>query len=247
MYSPSKGELEGDYGLLHQTNAAKTTTECTNGNSLEQMLYNYLVQEQSDSLLALLHCVNTEWAIKILVGTYVDEKQYTLALTELQKLDTTKTENTEFVTIYTAIINELQGNTTGRTIPTKTILEKMAATQRRSQPNVLAETALASYFGYDYTRSFETAKTETLPNTTTKSFSLIPNPAQDVVTIVFATEVASNTTFTIYDINGKATTSVAVSKDTQQLNLNISHLPSGIYYCRLANSAGIEKLVIIVK
>ena len=79
------------------------------------------------------------------------------------------------------------------------------------------------------------------------AFSIVPNPAQDVVTIVFANEIATNTTFTIYDINGKATTSVAVSKATQQLNLNISQLASGIYYCRLANSAGIEKLVIIGK
>jgi hypothetical protein len=79
------------------------------------------------------------------------------------------------------------------------------------------------------------------------AFSIVPNPAQDVVTIVFANEIATNTTFTIYDINGKATTTVAVSKDTQQLSLNISHLPSGIYYCRLANSAGIEKLVLIGK
>jgi hypothetical protein len=218
-----------------------------NNANLQATIYRLLQTEETDSLLALLNCLNTDWAIRMLVGTYTDNRNFTQALALLALLPNTP-ENTEFATIYTAIINELQGNTTGRTIPTKTILEKMAATQRRSQPNVLAETALASYFGYDYTRSFETEKTASLPtNATAKSFSIIPNPAQDVVTIVFATEVASNTTFTIYDINGKATTSVAVSKATQQLNLNISQLASGIYYCRLANSAGIEKLVIIGK
>ena len=177
MFSPSKGELEGDYGLLHQTGQAPP-------------------------------------------------------------------ENTEFVTIYTAIINELQGNTTGRTIPTKTILEKMAATQRRSQPNVLAETALASYFGYDYTRSFETEKTETLPtNATAKSFSIIPNPTNNYFDVYLSNESIPNQQLSIYDINGRLLQTTAING--QHTLVNVAHLPSGMYYCKLSNDSSVQKLVII--
>ena len=75
-------------------------------------------------------------------------------------------------------------------------------------------------------------------------WGVAPNPAQDIVTISFA-DLPTDTQLSIYDLNGKLATYVKVSKGTQQINLNISHLPSGIYYCKLANSSGIHKLVVI--
>ena len=214
-----------------------------NNANLQATIYRLLQTEETDSLLALLNCLNTDWAIRMLVGTYTDNRNFTQALALLALLPNTP-ENTEFVTIYTAIINELQGNTTGRTIPTKTILEKMAATQRRSQPNVLAETALASYFGYDYTRSFETEKTETLPtNATAKSFSIIPNPTNNYFDVYLSNESIPNQQLSIYDINGRLLQTTAING--QHTLVNVAHLPSGMYYCKLSNDSSVQKLVII--
>ena len=214
-----------------------------NNANLQATIYRLLQTEETDSLLALLNCLNTDWAIRMLVGTYTDNRNFTQALALLALLPNTP-ENTEFVTIYTAIINELQGNTTGRTIPAKTILEKMAATQRRSQPNVLAETALASYFGYDYTRSFETEKTETAPTTLAKkSFSIVPNPTNSYFDLYLNSDSEQSQILSICDINGRLLQTVTING--QHSLVNVAHLPSGMYYCKLSNDSSVQKLVII--
>ncbi len=156
----------------------------------------------------------------------------------------TKTDlNPEFVTIYTAIINELQGNTTGRTIPPKTILEKMAATQRRSQPNVLAETALASYFGYDYVRSFEEEKGLIESNIATNStFKISPNPTNGGFNL-FISNFTEPQVLYIYDVNSRLVKSVPIN--SQATWINTDYLFNGIYYCKLSLENKVEKLVII--
>ena len=85
---------------------------------------------------------------------------------------------------------------------------------------------------------------EVLGNSEARGWGVAPNPAQDMVTISFA-DLPTDTQLSIYDLNGKLATYVKVSKGTQQINLNISHLPNGMYYCHLANATGVEKLVII--
>jgi hypothetical protein len=228
--------------------AAKTETECSNGSTLEQAIYNYLQQDQRDSLLLLLQCIDEEWTQKLLIGTYVDEGQYDLALAEMQKLDSTTLDNAEFIALYTALMDS-----TLNTTPTEGGRIAMALNQTQAIANnpqsgnkTLAEAVLALCQNADYVRygdpiSFKTNE----PVKDNAAFKLIPNPAQDVVTIVFATEVATNTIFTIYDINGKASKLVSIAQGTKQISIATNNLPSGIYYCKLANSMNIEKLIVI--
>ncbi|PSJ77833.1 hypothetical protein C7N43_06370, partial [Sphingobacteriales bacterium UPWRP_1] len=78
--------------------------DCDNEGDIERRIYNFLRNNQRDSLLALLHCLDTDWAIRLLIGTYVDERLYEQALAELQRLPNTP-ENAEFIALYQAIIN----------------------------------------------------------------------------------------------------------------------------------------------
>ncbi len=213
--------------------------------NVEQRIYNYMRQDQRDSLLALLHCVNTEWAIKILVGTYVDEKQYTLALTELQKLDTTKTENIEFIALYNAIMDgSFNPNAGGRMATTANT--QRVANNPQSDNKTLAETALALFRDAEYVRYGVPINRKTgFSNSFQHSFAIAPNPSNGLVTFTFYVPIENNAYLYIYDFSGRLIQTLTVNKGITQLSTNFNGLNSGIYYCRLSTQTNSEKLVII--
>ena len=158
-----------------------------------------------------------------------------------------KTENIEFIALYNAIMDgSFDPNAGGRMATTANT--QRVANNPQSENKTLAETALALFRDAEYVRYGVPINRKTnLSSSLQHSFTIVPNPAQDVVNIVLLNEKTEATNFVIYDLNGKVVATIPVSKGTQQLSLNISHLPSGMYYCRLANSIGVEKLVIIGK
>ena len=231
---------------------AKTATECTNGNSLEQMLYDYIVEEQSDSLFALLQCLDEEeWATQLVAGTYIDEGQYDLAAEELQSLDSTDANNAEFIALCTAIMDSTlsTSDTEGGRLASALQQTQHIANNANSNNQTFAEALLALYKNADYVRHGEPLdlKYALHPALNGNSFSIVPNPAQDVVTITRHTETTEATHFIIYDLNSKVVATIPVNKGTQQLSVSCSYLPSGMYYCRFVNGIGVEKLVIIGK
>ena len=246
MFSSSKGELEGDYCLSHQTGQAKTETECSNGSTLEQAIYNYLQQDQRDSLLLLLQCIDEEWTQKLLIGTYVDEGQYDLALAEMQKLDSTTADNAEFIALYTALMDS-----TLNTTPTEGGRTAMALNQTQaiannpqSENKTLAEAVLALCQNTDYVRygdpiSFKTNE----PVKGNADFKLIPNPAQDVVTLQLLQPINTLSTLLVFDISGRLITTI--NSVYNGMPINVQYLQTGMYYCRLLDSNKTEKLVII--
>ncbi|REE24820.1 putative secreted protein (Por secretion system target) [Winogradskyella pacifica] len=78
----------------------------------------------------------------------------------------------------------------------------------------------------------------------TVEFSMYPNPTINVVTINLKTSEIENLKITIYDVQGKR---VAISKhqNLSIINLNTSHLSSGLYFVELESNSNrsIQKLI----
>ncbi|MCX6310310.1 MAG: T9SS type A sorting domain-containing protein [Bacteroidetes bacterium] len=77
------------------------------------------------------------------------------------------------------------------------------------------------------------------------SFSLFPNPANDNLTIKTDKIFPGKQTFFIYDLSGKEILRTKII--SQQTQINVGELPSGVYICRLVDEHGFvanNKLVI---
>lgn len=209
------------------------------------MLYDYILQEQSDSLLLLLQCLEGEaWATQLLAGTYIDEGQYELASSELQKLDSSSVENAEFIALCTALMDSTLSSSEGGRVATALAQTQQIANNANSHHKTLAEAVLSIYRNADYVRHGEPISWK--DNTTIGSnvaFNLVPNPAQDMVRIelsAFSSEVLS---LIIYDLSGKMVQTTSLQSTTT--TISTQGLPTGMYLCKLSNTNQTQKLVII--
>ncbi|QQS27566.1 MAG: T9SS type A sorting domain-containing protein [Sphingobacteriales bacterium] len=191
-------------------------------------------------LSPLLHCLDTEWAIRLLVGTYVDEHLYEQALVELQSLPNTP-ENAEFIALYQAIIEGgLEGS--GKANIAATTVNNIAE-NTLSKNSALAQSVLAVCKSIDYIRHGATINL--LANNVVKipNYKLVPNPAQDQLIITFRQPIKTNQTLEIYNLQGQL---VVTQKGIEQNTLvNVAMLRSGIYFCRLSDEVDVVKLVIV--
>ncbi|QQS30174.1 MAG: T9SS type A sorting domain-containing protein [Sphingobacteriales bacterium] len=216
--------------------------DCNNENDIEQRIYNFLRYNQRDSLLALLHCIDTEWAIRLLVGTYVDEGLYEHALDELQNLPNTP-ENAEFIALYQAIIEGgLEGN--GKTSESAAKVSQLADDVLSTHQS-LAQSVLAVYKSADYVRHGMPIRTNLKYNTILPDFDLAPNPASNMVKILFRNPITEKCHLQICHLNGRFVKNVEVSANSTALHLNIENLATGIYFCRLSTGTTTSKLVVI--
>jgi hypothetical protein len=60
--------------------------------------------------------------------------------------------------------------------------------------------------------------------------NVYPNPANSTISIYFNCETKTNGTFTLYNINGKQVLEAKLLFNNNILNLDISHLPKGLYF-----------------
>jgi hypothetical protein len=218
--------------------------------TLEQAIYNYLQQDQRDSLLLLLQCIDEEWTQKLLIGTYVDEGQYDLALAEMQKLDSTTLDNAEFIALYT--LPYYGQHTKHHALPRADAMANGFATKPKHIANnpltlsnkTLAQAALALCQNADYVRygdpiSFKTNQ----PVKGNVDFKLIPNPTKDVVTIQLPNISNEPLSLTICDISGRLVQTIPIQGNTT--TISTQQLATGMYLCKLSNSSQTQKLVVI--
>ncbi|QQS29070.1 MAG: T9SS type A sorting domain-containing protein [Sphingobacteriales bacterium] len=188
----------------------------------------------------MLHCLDTEWAIRLLVGTYVDEGLFEQALHELQNLPETP-ENAEFIALYQAIIQGgIEGS--GKSDVAAATINNIAENEF-SKNSALAQSVLAVYKSTDYVRHGATINL--LANNVVKipNYKLVPNPAQDQVTVMFTRYVKPNQTLEIFDLQGRL---VLIQKNVAQNTLvNIANLQTGVYFCRLSDEADVVKLAVV--
>ncbi|QQS30171.1 MAG: T9SS type A sorting domain-containing protein [Sphingobacteriales bacterium] len=216
---------------------------CDDEENIEGRIYIFLRNNQQDSLLALLHCLDTEWAIRLLVGTYVDEGLFEQALHELQNLPETP-ENAEFIALYQAII---QGGIEGSGKSDVAISTMNSIAENSNSPfYILAESVLANYRNKEYIRHGQPVNLKLLITPKDKSyFQIIPNPAASSIVCKFVEPLDQNCRLFIYDCSGKIAISVFVPIASLQTNVNIDLLNNGIYFCRLEGSGSVQKLVVV--
>jgi hypothetical protein len=75
------------------------------------------------------------------------------------------------------------------------------------------------------------------------AFSIIPNPAQDVVTIQLPNISNQPLSLTICDISGRLVQTIPIQGNTT--TISTQQLATGMYLCKLSNSSQTQKLVII--
>ena len=75
------------------------------------------------------------------------------------------------------------------------------------------------------------------------AFSIIPNPAQDVVTIQLPNISTEPLSLTICDISGRLVQTIPIQGNTT--TISTQQLATGMYLCKLSNSSQTQKLVII--
>ncbi len=202
---------------------------------------NWLYSGQYQSVLDMLHCQNTLGGNKLLAATYAIEGNHSITMDVLGKIPSTNYPNVEFKELVTAIL--------GKQIPT---IERIAG-YTYSVNSAYAQSALATLKGKSYRRtsvreasSDGTAKRSTASTykESISDFKMYPNPATHTLTIQLNTlSQTTNRSFSIYNMNGQLVETVVLS--SAMTTLSIESLPTGIYYCHLADQAKVEKLVIV--
>jgi hypothetical protein len=79
---------------------------------------------------------------------------------------------------------------------------------------------------------------------------IFPNPSAQSTTLAFSLKNPENITITISDITGKEISVVAkeeMQKGNQQVQINVSKLSAGIYFCNVESSAGVKVLKLVVR
>ncbi|MBK8885106.1 MAG: CotH kinase family protein [Saprospiraceae bacterium] len=69
---------------------------------------------------------------------------------------------------------------------------------------------------------------------TTNYTQLLPNPTADLLTISFAKKVPKDLTISLYDTNGSSFVVPIIDLDENQINLDLSNLPTGLFILRMS-------------
>ncbi|HOY32496.1 MAG TPA: T9SS type A sorting domain-containing protein [Bacteroidales bacterium] len=77
------------------------------------------------------------------------------------------------------------------------------------------------------------------------SFRLFPNPADELLTIIFTENIDYKTTAEIFSMEGKLLKSISINHKITQMN--ISDLPSGVFIIKIADNKGVAVRKIIKK
>ncbi len=123
---------------------------------------------------------------------------------------------------------------TGRNIPQLT-----AGTTYEYQMRTRCPSGWTGYTATDvFTTSANREIGNTLPvETATISLELYPNPASDHLTIAYDTYSPEGVTLRIFNMQGKQVHIEALENEGDELDVNISHLSSGLYFVQIDNGS----------
>lgn len=212
------------------------------GEELSRKIQNWQRAGETDSIIALLHCVAQDWSYKILVGTYIDRRMYPQALATLDSIPNTPQGNADFKAIYTAYIQLLTGGS-GKNSDAAFALQQAEQTRTHTQ-QTLAESMFALLYGNDYVRSITDKSGYGSINSAAKpTFTLVPNPANNNVALYWQNALVVSSDVYVTDIAGRILKSHKNIQNGQQISTD--NLPNGIYYVHAATLSATQKLVVI--
>ncbi len=77
-------------------------------------------------------------------------------------------------------------------------------------------------------------------------FSLSPNPVEDILTVKML-NLSENAVMSIYDLNGKMILNQKIQTATEQLNLDVSAFPTGVYIIECLKNSSVKSVSKFVK
>ena len=199
----------------------------------------------SEYLVEYLDCHNTVWADQILVGNYMSTQQLAKARTTLENIPLDSEENREFYETYDEALTYLEnGQSAGKAAVAMQTLKEIAGPvnpkKRAGKRSAMAESFLAATNGTNFTRSALSGKKSTAQSTTANdsntSLTLLPNPANEVVSININNQLAKNGILEIYNLQGKLLKSIHLNVANNAIN--VQELETGMYICRYKNDTG---------
>jgi hypothetical protein len=80
----------------------------------------------------------------------------------------------------------------------------------------------------------------------TLSFEVYPNPAKSVISLQFAAFSRQSSVFEVYDLNGRKLLEKQIPAGAENIEIDVSHLKNGVYFCRLLTEkySATQKLII---
>lgn len=82
----------------------------------------------------------------------------------------------------------------------------------------------------------------------TTQFEIYPNPATSIINLKSAVYSQQSITVALYDLNGRKLLEEQIPSGTETVEVNVSHLKSGFYFCRIRTEKGsVTKKLIIQK
>lgn len=174
---------------------------------------------------------------KIMVATYVDERDLTAADQKLQSIPQDSQENIDFYDFYTAYISELINDTDPSNGKMETAAAATITNLASNSNNYFAQSSYAAIMDIDYQRTpAEESKLENdgaLLNAPVEALIISPNPANNSIAIHNNNGQAQQ--LYIYSTDGKLQLSQPVHTTTTFIDIN--SLDNGIYICTLYNSS----------
>ena len=210
---------------------------------ISKWMRHLLEEGYKDDAIALLVCINKEWAYKVLVGTYIDEKHFDLAVSALDSIPDDTPENIDFKAIYQAILDGLGEGGSGKAEQeAEENVRRIADAPTANR--TLAESALATYKGTRYVRATAPLRFD-LPekNDAEPTFELLPNPTSGTATAYFKLPPDAGEEFLLHDLTGKFVQRIPLAQG--QRSLQLTDLRAGVYLCKLKGKPGVVKLAVI--
>ena len=220
---------------------------CTSDIDVAGRIRTLIKQNNQTGVVAFLSCIDEVWAYRLLVTTLIDQGKYSQALTNLLRIPDDSPDNIAFKAMCNAIIANLQAGTNiGGRQSTQALQQlRTIAQARQSTQTPLAQSNLALLQGDSYVRTsvpIQDDKTES-NQIALNQLTVVPNPAQNYVQVICGQQVP-NAKLLVYDLNGRLLKTTN-STDNITFTVDTSTLPTGIYYCTVANTTYTAKLVIV--
>ncbi len=230
----------------------------------KRRLLNSLVQAHIENrdikaAINILQQMNTEAANKVLVPTFLNEKQFGECRQTLLKIPANTIENTHFQNLFSVLVNFCeQGGVLHQLGENEMkIIREVAASE--TSVAVQAQTLIAMNTNAQYNRNpdqwpetqkvVENEESEETFTPKQINFKVFPNPAKELI-IIESHLLNRNQTvmFTLYDVMGRKIGEHRIAPTTKKVYINISHINNGLYFYQLSINNVIEdqgKLTVI--
>ncbi|OWY26023.1 hypothetical protein BVG80_00690 [Sphingobacteriales bacterium TSM_CSM] len=240
------GEIEERIAFL-QDRMSQSVTELENERFFAELIRTYLQNDMLTEAKAETQARNDNEGLKILIATYTDERNLSLADSLLQILPLQTPEDADFYDFFSAYLYELWNNSDlmpfeGKALSPAALQMQYMANDEHSASNtaLFAQSAIASLYKTGFSRMpEEVLKNRVEPKKLSQNILISPNPAQNYLSL-FINGEEQHGIIRIYTTTGYLIISVQTTNG--YVSLNTSTLANGIYICEFVGGNGMKSV-----